>query len=273
MDIQSNLKKLPPPRSIRITFPKHIGECIVTWDPIVVTDASIKNISYNIYRGISSNGIFYKLNTSPLLNNRYDDKMLLKNPNTVYWYKISTLYEDLTGKIIEGGLSSPESYKVTNTDKWFKKINERNMWILKNTGQLFDLYTRKYEGNICTKCYDTIRGRSGDNACNVCFGTGFEGGFEPMFQLYVRLKPSETSLDQATEEYVYTNFPGAWLISKVEIKNRDILISPQGKLYSVLNYHINQVSRYLFHQQLKLKELDPTDQLYRLERTTLYPFY
>ena len=152
-------------------------------------------------------------------------------------------------------------------------MNERNMWILKNTGQLFDLYTRKYEGKQCPKCYDSIRGRSGENDCDVCFGTGFEGGFEAMYQLYVRLKPAETSLDIQATEYTYTNLPGAWLISKTEIKNRDILISPQGKMLSVLSSYVNQAAGFLFHQELKLKEIDPTDQLYRIRRETLYPFY
>lgn len=272
MDFKINVLKLPAPRNIKVAYPKEIGNLLVVWDQIrKPDDENITKIMYNIYRGISANGIFYKQNKEPLLTNRYEDKHIGINPNTTNWYKVSTLYEDENGKLIEGNLSSPFMYKVSNTNKWFAKANERNLWILKNTGQLFDLYTRKYEGKKCEKCYDSIRGRAGSNTCDVCFGTGFEGGYEPMFQLFLRLKPAETSLDISNQDFTYNNLPGAWTISPIEIKNRDLLIGPDGVIYSVLSSFVNQAAGFLFHQEFKLKEIDPLDNLYNLQRTTLYP--
>lgn len=277
MDLNINQRRLPPPNNIQISCPKGPQGQVVTWDIIRnpeqnIIDSDIVEIGYNVYRGISANGIFYKQNQIVLKTNRFEDINISKNPNTVNWYKVSTTYlSKTTNKWIEGQLSSPVIYQVLNNNKWFKKVNERNLWILKNTGQLFDLYTRKYEGEKCTKCYDPIRGRAATTDCDVCYGTGFVGGYEPQFQLYVRQKPAQTDLGITPEGYVYNNTPGAWTISTIMIKNRDILINPQGQLFTVLSSHVNQAAGYLFHQELMLKELDPTDPLYKMKRVALYP--
>ena len=269
MDININQKRLPAPTDIKIAYTKVAGQSIITWSAL-----SAKNyiVSYNVYRGTSSNGIFYKLNKQPISNNSYIDYALGRNPNTTYWYKLSTLYKTDNG-FVEGMLSKPVQYHVTTVDKWFNKINERNMWILKNTGQLFDLYTRKYEGETCTNCYDKARGRAGMDSCTTCFGTGFVGGYEPEVQLYLRLSPAEESLDVATEDLTYNSLPSAWTITPIKINNRDLLIGQDGTIYSVLSMFEGQAAGYLFHQELKLKTLDPYDNRYNINRATLRPAY
>lgn len=271
MGLSMNIKRLPPPNNIRIRCLRGSTSKIVTWDPVRNADADISTVMYNIYKGLSVKGIFYKLNNQPLITNRYEDLDVHKNPNITNWYKISSIYLDVNQKLIEGPLSNPVIYEVINKNRWFNKMNERNMWILKNTGQLFDLYTRKCDGEHCPTCYDSVRGRSGTAQCSVCYGTGFVGGYEPMFQLYIREKTATNDLAITSQGQVWNNAPGAWTITTTPIQNRDLLFNPEGKIYSVINSHTSQAAGYLFHQELQLKELDPTDPLYQMERTTLYP--
>ena len=220
---------------------------------------------------MTQNGIFYKLNNEPLKTNRYEDIEVSRNPQVQNWYKVSTVYESEDNTYIEGKLSFPVCFQVKNTDRWFFKINERNLWILKNTGMLFDLYTRKYDGERCHQCYDPIRGRAGTIDCHVCYGTGFVGGYDPAFQLYVRLKPAQQSLEVSMQMYVNENAPGAWTITDTQVKNRDVLISPVGTIYQVVNSMVNQAGGYLFHQEMNLKPYDLKDPIYEMKRTTLYP--
>lgn len=70
---------------------------------------------------------------------------------------------------------------------------------------------------------------------------------------------------------VYKKPCGAWTISDTQIQNRDVLISPTGTIYQVINSMINQAGGYLFHQELNLKPYDPNDPIYDMKRTTLYP--
>lgn len=285
MDFQINERRIPAPNNISVSVPKGTRHLLVIWDKkknpdlTYITNANyipdvsnplIKEIKYNVYRGTSLGGIFYKMNTEALVNSRFEDQKVSQNPNTQYFYKVSSVAIFDNGDVIEGNLSSPVIFHVPTTNKWFKKINERNMWILKNTGVLMDLYVRKTEGQRCTKCWDPIRSQ-GDSDCLNCFGTTFEGGYEPMTQLYIRQKPATTQLDLSAHGYTQNSTPGAWTISNIKLTNRDFLINPEGKIFSVTGSHVNHAAGYLFHQELTMKELDTTDRLYKVKRTTLYP--
>lgn len=265
-----------PPVHIDISYPRDNSHIIITWNEVKNPDKNVLNkkitkVCYNIYKGLSQNGIFYKLNSEPLPSNRYEDYDVSRNPNVQNWYKVSTVYE-AEGTYIEGQLSMPRCFQVHNTDRWFMKMNERSLWVLKNTGQLFDLYTRKYEGERCPQCFDAIRGRSGTPDCPICYGTGYVGGYDPAFQLYIRLKPAQTSMDFTPNQMLVQNqSPGAWTISDTQIMNRDVLISPTGTIYQVINSMTNQAGGFLFHQELNLKPYDPNDPIYGMKRTTLYP--
>ena len=94
-----------------------------------------------------------------------------------------------------------------------------------------------------------------------------------MVQLYIRLNPAEESLDIDQESYTYNQLPGAWTITPIQIKNRDILISQDGTMYAVKSTYVNQAEGYYFHQELKLKTLEPEDNLYNIKRATLKPVY
>lgn len=261
--------QLPPPANVLVAHVHDLRTLVVTWDE--VRGANLGEVRYNVYRSLAQQGAFVKLNDQPLLVNRYEDADISINPNVDNWYAVTAVYEPVPGLQVEGAMSRAAHYRVHNTDKWFYKINERNMWILRNTGQLFDLYTRRYTGERCPLCVDNVRLRAGTYSCPVCYGTGFVGGYEPAYQLYVRLKPVETSLGVSSQMLVNDNSPGAWTITDTIIANRDLLISPQGTIYQVLAVHVNQAAGFLFHTELRMRALDPTDQLYSMKRATLYP--
>ena len=277
MNFEVNNRVLPPPKNISISHPKGPGQLLIVWDNVKNPDSKkqglnlIQGVRYNIYRSISFGGIYYKLNNQSLYQPRYEDSDVGKNPNTQYFYKVSTIAVFKDGKeITEGALSEPVVFHIPTEDRWFKKINERNMWILKNTGVLMDVYRRKTEGARCKFCYDKIR-EQGDADCTRCFGTTFEGGYEPMLQIYIRQKPATEQLQLTPQGYVIDNNPGAWTISPIELTNRDLMFNPFGKLFAVMNSNISHAAGYMFHQELQMKELDPTDIRYKIKRKTLYP--
>lgn len=282
MDLILNERKLPYPNNVTVTNPKNAGHLLIVWDRVINPDEDtvsstptqvpyVTAVKYNVYRSTSIGGIFYKLNDSPLDQPRFNDANVNRNPNTQYFYKVSTVAVLNDGTTSEGETSPPVMFQTPTMNKWFVKINERNMWILKNTGVLMDFYKRKTEGQRCPKCWNDLRGQ-GDPDCTVCFGVGFVGGYEPMFQIYVRQKPAVQQLELQSQGYVINNTPGAWTISPVQLMNRDLLINPQGIIFSITSNNTNHAAGYLFHQELTLKELDPTDRRYEIKRHTLYPF-
>ena len=267
MDINIRRFKLLPPKNIKIIYANLKNDANITWDKITYNNYKI---GYNIYRSTIANGIFYKLNKDVILTNRYEDKTIIANMNTMYWYKISTLYLNENNDWIESKLSNAHIYKVDNTNKWFHKINERNMWILKMDGELFDLYKRKTEGIHCD-CWDEIRGSSSNPNCTKCYGTGFIGGYDPIYQIFVRQKPANNSLDRTQRGLSVKNSTGAWTICDVQIRDRDILINPHGQMFRVVNTNINHSAGYYFHQEIVMEEVETNDPIYNLKRITLYP--
>ena len=260
------VRRLPPPQDIRIQYTKMSGQCVVTWDKLLGADHPV---FYNIYRAISSNGIFYKKNTSPIPITKFIDTGLGNNPNITYWYKVSSTYK-VNNIWIEGKSSNPVQYEMNKTIPfWFNKINERNMWILKNDGIIMDFYSRKYEGEFCTECYDSLRGRAGNGACPVCYGTGFVGGYSPECQLLVRLNTYTENLTINREAYSYQQSPAGWTITPIRLRNRDLLIYPDGTIYQVLENTVSITSGVWFHQDIKLKSFDNGDPIYKMKRTNL----
>lgn len=267
--ININQTRLPSPSNIAIMYTRVTGQCIVTWDKIVGTEY---DVYYNIYRGISYNGIFYKQNIQPVFQNKYVDNTLNKNPNVCYWYKISSLYK-IDDQWIEGVPSRPVQYKIDNLNKWFNKMNERNFWILKNTGINCTYYQRKYEGERCT-CYDPLRGMAGSSTCNLCWGTGIKGGYSPPIELYLRFNNVAEALQQDIDSWSFMqNGLTAWTISPIRLRNRDVIMDNRGVLYSVIASTINTAAGYYWHQDMQLKSLESNDPLYNMVRTKIVPTY
>lgn len=261
MNIDIGIQRLPSPDDVQIAYTRVTGQCILTWNKITNTN---KQVFYNIYRGISYSGIFYKQNTQPIFLNRYVDNSLSKNPNISYWYKISSLYKE-NDIWIEGVPSRPFQYKVNNLNKWFNKMNERNFWILKNDGLLFDLYQRKYEGEKC-HCYDYLRGQAGLSTCSTCYGTGFLVPYAPPVEIFMRMNNVNEALLQETDSWAFSQKPGFWTISNIRLRNRDLLVSPQGIIFSIVSSYINNVAGYLFHQTCETVSLESNDPAYNIIR-------
>lgn len=278
MNFNLNSRKLNSPNNIELSFPRNIKKMIITWNRVFNPDINnndilnpIISVNYNVYRSTSINGLYIKINKVLIDSNRYEDTSIGINPNTLYWYKVSTVATFFDGTTSESKLSEPVTYKVRNDNKWFNKMNERNMWILKNTGVLMDLYTRKTTGEKCPDCWDEIRGQSINPKCEKCFGTTFVGGYEPAVQLYVRQKPAPQQLDIITQGYSINSTPGLWTISSIKLHNRDLLINPEGRIFSITSANISHAAGFYFHQELQAKEIDPNDIRYKIKRETLYP--
>ena len=268
MDIDLNQKQLPPPEDIVIKYTKNQNQCILTWNKLFNVDDN--KVHYNIYRSTAFTGSYFKINNVPIKGNRFVDNTRGNYAVVNYWYKISSLYK-VGDTWIEGLTSKPVQYEVKNTNYWFNKINERNMWILKNDGMLVDHYARKYEGEYC-ECYDDVRAQAANAHCPICYGTGIVGGYSPVCQIYLRVNISEISLLQAVESYDLNWQVTAWTITSIPIYNRDLLIF-ENTIFSVTSVTQNRVAGYYFHQDLRLKSLYQNDPLYNMRRVNLKPVY
>ena len=257
-------RRLPPPQDIKLEYTKVSGQSIIIWDNLRGAD---HKVFYNVYRAMAYNGIFYKLNKSPIPINRFIDNTCRTHPTIGYWYKVSSCYLD-NDIWIEGTPSEPIQYQAGPATFWLNKINERNLWILKNDGLIFDFYARKYDGEKCS-CYDYNRASPALGDCPICYGTGYVGGYAPTCALLVRIVNTVETLNQTKESYRFSQTPTAWTISPIRIRNRDLLIHPDGTIYQVLDSTVSSAAGFQFHQDLKLSSLENNDPLYKIRHAHL----
>ena len=126
---------------------------------------------------------------------------------------------------------------------------QREELLLETSGEPFVLMRRKWTGIRCI-CH-TLRREHADKRCPVCFGTGFQNGYEqfinprrPDGRILVRVNPAQDDLkieDKGglTPEYV----PGAWTIAFPGIKDRDVLIRFNESNTEEFRYQILNVER------------------------------
>ena len=64
------------------------------------------------------------------------------------------------------------------------------------TGQRWWYYRRKTSGPRCRECYDTTRKRVKESNCPFCYGTTYEGGYDPRQQLYLGTLPAQEMIQK-----------------------------------------------------------------------------
>lgn len=126
---------------------------------------------------------------------------------------------------------------------------QREELLLETTGEPMVLLRRKWTGIRCT-CH-MMRREHADKRCPVCFGTGFQNGYDQFIsprrsdgRVLVRVNPANDDLkieDKGglTPDYI----PGCWTIAYPGIKDRDVLIRFNEDNTEAFRYIILNVER------------------------------
>lgn len=69
------------------------------------------------------------------------------------------------------------------------EISARFGTVLRTRGREVFLYRKKTFGHRCTKCWDPVSMSTRTKQCNMCFGTGFIGGYHAPFRIYMKIDP------------------------------------------------------------------------------------
>lgn len=185
---------------------------------------------------------------------------------------------------LQGSNGSPYSRQYTKDGKliscgisWYDSHVQRLDMMLRATGEPVALWRRKWTGETCPKCY-TDRVLRGNKRCEICFGTGFVGGYvryinprEPDGRIYVRVGPTEENLitDKIGLTQVFN--PASWTLPTPIIRDRDFLIRYDPKTgEETWRYEVLSVTRNkgFFNvptvQNFTMARHDKTDPIYKV---------
>ena len=147
--------------------------------------------------------------------------------------------------------------------------------LLRLGGNPILVYQRKFDsGDRCANCWDPKLRQVTLSNCEVCFNTGFSGGYHsPVLTLAVivpELKidvPGDVMRQQATTEATMSNYP--------LMRPRDLIYEVNtGKRFRVVVVRPAEKHRMLINQSVQIELLNPSDIEHRLpvpDLSTLTP--
>jgi len=205
-------------------------------------------------------------------------------------YPYTGYHRSTISDYLNGSKGSPYSRQYTKDGKlvscginWYESHVQRLDMMLRATGEPVALWRRKWTGETCPKCY-VDRSNRANYRCDICFGTGFVGGFvrfintrEPDGRIFIRLGPTEETLGAEDSGLTQHFNPAGWTLPTPIVRNWDIAIRYDQKTgeetwrYEVLNVTRN---KGFFNvptvQNFTLSRLDRTDPKYRLRWVDLH---
>jgi hypothetical protein len=239
------------------------SELDLTWDQYSGTITG-----YNIYRALSAEGDYVKLNVSPVSILSYQDTTAKQNAVTVYWYVI---------KAVIGGNETDGSTPVSNVA--FAKVNDRttmarignatelnhervlmemvrrNDIMVRRGGEVIDLWVRKTAGTLCS-CYASERKQPTNPDHADCFGTGFLGGFEAYRNVLIKIEHTPNDYNVMEFGGSLRSVTTAWNTTFPLISNGDIVVrTGDNTRYQIQNVD-RRISRgILVRQQFRMTEI------------------
>lgn len=161
---------------------------------------------------------------------------------------------------------SPIASNQEKPDRIGLSIVRRNELVLRRFVGIkcFILQERTF-GQRCENCWDKIKQRRKISGCDICFDTGFLGGFFEPIAALVNLSPSAKQVQKMNFGELTPDQTPAWMSNFPEMKPRDILIEEHdGKRWRVVNVQNTRKRRATIHQNLLLNRINLADVEYKI---------
>jgi hypothetical protein len=178
----------------------------------------------------------------------------------IYWYSIRITHKP-TNKYKDFG----PQYNSFDTDPvGLELIRKKNVYLRTQTGLPVFLFKKKTFGQYCPNCWDKIKQRVSKTNCEVCFGTGYAGGYWKPIELFVnRAVP-----DNVTKTIGFNKTGGASVVeasSHPIISPGDFILYPQvGTRHRVVSITAHTRMGDVISQYVNLTEINKSDIEYRV---------
>ena len=236
----------------------------ISWT-IQETGENVDNFTFDIYRANSTEGPWVRI-ASGLTDFSYQDTSIkFFKPSEVYFYKVEVqdiysqervLY-DVIGRAI---YRAPDNIALAvfhdETIYLERVVNNPEIYVL----------VKKRSGTRCTNCWDSVRRQPTKTKCNVCYGTGYEGGFyDPVPVKYCLLSGRSTlesyaeMADVSDEKFSPTQL---WIQNSPIMHSGDLIIDSLNNRYEINQVIPTTKNWYVLRQILTVNLLPQSHILY-----------
>lgn len=228
---------------------------------------------YNIYRSQSPTFVMgspsvTQLNSSLLRVPLFRDTTVDLTRRTIYWYLVTEVLEDNTERPLDipTALGNPFTTAAAqipsaSPQMIYREFRRRKHLIQRRTAEKVDLLIERTAGTRCS-CYSPAFESGGSDACNACYGTSFQGGYEVLIDVEMRiLTPNEMlRVQPAGLQFVSTDT--GWIVDFPLMRNGDVVVRRNGRRYEVDSVQSTRHQGIITEQDFDLKELETTAPVY-----------
>lgn len=196
----------------------------------------------------------------------YINNSIKTDINRKIYYKVTTVAVNPDNQeVMETPLEQVDAVSLYDMEKvdwiWAEAIR-RNKWLLEQAGERVKLFIRKWAGTRCS-CWDSQYGQ-GLRDCPVCYGTGYEGGYEGPYDILVAPPETEKVVNLTDIGLHITYDWQTWTGPYPLINDRDFIIRSNNDRYSIARVNPQGSRGAIYQQHFMLAPLDQSDVRYRV---------
>ena len=232
-------------------------------------------LGYNIYRSEKQSddpADWYKINTKVIQVNYFQDRGFIagtptQNDRSQWFYKVIPVLQDNSEYPLSQSKTETFSKILSGIQRFVAPtIRMRTDMMLDpsrfSAAETVHFLCRKWSGHYCD-CID-IRTRKVDSNCPKCFGTGFEGGFELIENIYCRIKSSPQRLQGNSGGITVQETTSGTITTYPLISDSDIIVREHNARYFLREVKARQIQGYITAQAFNLEKVQLYDMAYRI---------
>jgi hypothetical protein len=202
----------------------------------------------------------------------YNTSAVKTNLDKKIWYRITTVARDENSPT--GFRETPMSFAepvthraVERLDYIWREAMRRNNWVLEQGGERVKVFIRKTSGDKCWCGRDprTIEyDKQPDSRCEICFGTGFVGGYEGPYDMIIAPDDNERAVRQSPTGRHLDHSQDVWTGPSPMLTQRDFIVKQTNERYSIGPVRKPSARGNIMQQHFQIRYLDEKDIRYNI---------
>lgn len=182
------------------------------------------------------------------------------------FYRITTVAFDTSlGAIVETPIergTQTNRGEIEKLDYIWREALRRSKWILNQGGERLKVFIRKTSGIRCG-CTPTYH-KSPSSTCEVCYGTGWIGGYEGPYDIIVSPDDSPRNIRQTNRGRTVDHVFESWTMPSPLLSQRDFVLRRNGDRYGIGSVRMPSNRENQLLQFFSLSHIDEQDIRYRV---------
>lgn len=158
-------------------------------------------------------------------------------------------------------------FQVETVDWVWREAIRRNHWILQQGGERVKLFVRRTAGVPCDCMLDPMvreYNKQPLNSCEVCFGTGYIGGYEGPYDIIIVQDGVDNTINQRIKGRTKMKSQDVWMTMTPYVSQRDFLVKQTGERFAIGPVTRHTARGAVLQQHYQIGYLDEGDIRYRV---------